>query len=85
MNSVCDQHYFKYAHTTMRAISLFVMSLIPTALLVFMINWKKFSNFFARLLCNCRNKRKNITKELSVHSALSPFPETSEIVSREID
>ena len=79
-DEACHHNYRKYTHTTLRLLSLFVMSLIPMALLIFIVNWKKFFAFFQRLLCNCyrsgrRGRKKNQVTELSIHSALSPYPE----------
>ena len=79
----CHKDYTQYTHTPERAVSYVIMSLIPTALLIFLINWKRVIHYVASFKAKICSKNKTEIKgqteypQVSIHSALSPIPESS--------
>ena len=68
----------KYSYNGRRAVGYVIMSLIPTALLVFLINWNNVRHFFLSIQKRLfRSKTAVPSDRNSVHSALSPIPESS--------
>ena len=77
-SSVYSTFDSKYSFDGRRAVGYVIMSLIPTALLVFLINWNNVGHFFLSIQKRMfRSKTIVVSDRNSVHSALSPIPESS--------
>ena len=85
----CNQDYQQYTHTPERAVIYIVMSFLPMALLIFVVNWKKVGTFVISFgyLCSKRKAKAHTRPDrgVSSHSALSAIPETSICITKSID
>ena len=86
-DTLCNKYqteFQKFTHTPERAASYIVMSFLPMALLIFVVNWNKVYGCFTsfgRICFRCKaastGTKSHPERAISSHSALSPIPETS--------
>ena len=76
----CQSDYEKYAYPYSRAACYLVMSMIPFANLVFLINWTKTRSYILNIKSRlCSDKEGYESDKDSFHSALSPHPDSTDI------
>lgn len=75
----CSHCYRGFTNPEIKGVSYIVMSMIPLANLVFVINWKKVGVFWDHFKSRFKFKSTDGHEELEEsHSVLSPHPESAQ-------